>query len=189
MIRCFKLGSESSDSTHDIDERSFKIQTPKLQIDSEQKVCRICYEIDDNVKTCPCKCIGSHAYAHLNCLKLWISEKFPKIEDSYCEICKMKYKIKASYTLKYQKPDTEDKKTNSYCKLAILFISLLVMICITIIVSIFHVDLNSKFGYSVSIICACMIPIGIIIGFIIKVFISNYFIKILKSWTIKGFHN
>ena len=70
MVRCFKFVFDSSDSTHDMDEGSFKIQTPKFQSDSEQKVCRICYEIDNSIKPCPCKCIGSHAYAHLNCLKL-----------------------------------------------------------------------------------------------------------------------
>ena len=99
----------------------------------------------------------------------------------------MNYSIKASYTLKYQPPDTEDKKTNTYCKIVILLICLLAMICVTIIISVFHVDLKSKLGYSISVICACLIPVCLIIGLTVKVYISNFFVKVLKNWTIKGF--
>ena len=189
MKKCFRLGGESSEPTQEIDEKPLKVRIPKLESDLERNVCRICYEADDDVQACPCKCRISHAYIHVTCLKLWITQKFPKLEESHCEICQKQYNIKVSYSLKYQKPDTEEKKSSTYCKLFSLLTLLLVMICISIVVVILHVDLKKKIAYSLSIICACLLPIIIIIVFLIKVFISNYFIKVVKCWDIKGFHS
>jgi E3 ubiquitin-protein ligase MARCH1/8 len=191
MEKCFKFRAESSEATQEVDEKPLKDRKLRLKLksESERNVCRICYEVDEDVQACPCKCLGSHAYAHINCLKLWIIEKFPKLEESHCEICKKQYKIKVSYSLKYQKPETEEKKVNTYCKLGVLLTFLFVLICVTIIVFILHVDLKHKIGYSISVICACLIPLCVNIGFIVKVFVSNYFIKVVKSWNIKGINS
>ena len=69
-------------------------------IDNE-KSCRICLETDETPKNpliCPCKCIGSVRFIHLDCIKAWLDSKKQSQhlhgvssyywEELSCELCK-----------------------------------------------------------------------------------------------------
>jgi len=70
------------------------------------KICMSNHEDEDNVMVKLCKCNGSIAVAHVNCIKLWMNTKLSKksnekntvnsynIKAFNCEICKLAYPLK-----------------------------------------------------------------------------------------------
>jgi len=56
---------------------------------NEEKICRICYETDENesILISPCACSGTMAYIHEDCLKKWIKIKNISYDNYRCEQC------------------------------------------------------------------------------------------------------
>jgi hypothetical protein len=180
MQRIFKRFYRSTSTTQEVEDKS----NQSIMLQNTSDVCRICYDCIGNDLNFYCDCNGSHAFAHKPCLKSWLSEKFPKLEDAHCEICKKAYKLRIIYSIKYQKPNSEDQQICVYCKFFVLILLLIIMTCITAIVFKFNVDFKNNYAYSISIILACVIPLALNIGIILKVFITNYFLKIVKGWDL-----
>jgi len=57
---------------------------------NEEKICRICYETDENesILISPCACSGTMAYIHDHCLKKWIKIKNISYDNYRCEQCR-----------------------------------------------------------------------------------------------------
>lgn len=64
---------------------------------NEEKMCRICYEIDENLLLSPCACSGTMAYIHDHCLKKWIRVKNIPFENYRCEQCHKGLTIRKLY--------------------------------------------------------------------------------------------
>jgi len=78
--------------------------------------CKIClsnYEDEENIMVKLCRCTGSIAIAHINCIKQWMATKLSKkanekgtvssynIKAFNCEICKLPYPLKFELDGKY----------------------------------------------------------------------------------------
>jgi hypothetical protein len=66
---------------------------------NEEKMCRICYEIDEHesLLISPCACSGTMAYIHDHCLKKWIRVKNIPFENYKCEQCRKGLTIRKLY--------------------------------------------------------------------------------------------
>ena len=66
----------------------------------DKDTCRICFEeaFEDNPLICPCRCLGSVRFIHLDCLRQWLHSKVNtrntpntlsySLKNLQCEICK-----------------------------------------------------------------------------------------------------
>lgn len=65
----------------------------------EDKMCRICYEEDEEISKLisPCACKGTMAFIHVHCLKKWIETKNVLYDDYKCEQCKEKLTLQRTY--------------------------------------------------------------------------------------------
>ena len=65
----------------------------------DEKICRICYEEDENISKLlyPCACSGSIKYIHDHCLREWIKTKNIRIKNYKCELCHKKLFLKRLY--------------------------------------------------------------------------------------------
>ena len=65
----------------------------------EEKICRICYEEDENISKLlyPCACSGSIKYIHDHCLREWIKTKNILMKNYKCELCHKKLFLKRLY--------------------------------------------------------------------------------------------
>jgi len=71
-----------------------------LYIDhAEEKMCRICYENDEDMSKLlsPCACSGSIKYIHDHCLREWIKTKNIRMKNYECELCHKKLFLKRLY--------------------------------------------------------------------------------------------
>lgn len=59
-----------------------------LNQDLDQVMCRICFEGGRMFLIKPCKCKGTSAYVHYDCLSRWVRVSKQKT----CDICKSEYK-------------------------------------------------------------------------------------------------
>jgi len=70
-----------------------------------QKVCKICFEEIQTMKTgkliTPCKCAGSMKYIHEECLKTWLVSQQTYLPSATCEICHKMYKMDFRYGWKF----------------------------------------------------------------------------------------
>ena len=66
---------------------------------TEYKMCRICYEEDEEISKLisPCACSGTMGFIHLHCLKKWIETKNVLVSNYKCEQCKQKLTINRRY--------------------------------------------------------------------------------------------
>ena len=86
-------------------EKKYEDESKNNKSEFPQKLCRICYQEDDEEKNPliqPCLCSGSLKYIHLNCLKQWIGTRnciridnneycnIFLIKEIDCELCKNK---------------------------------------------------------------------------------------------------
>lgn len=85
--------------------------------DSEEKICRICYNITNPFSECddlisPCNCKGSVKYVHSTCLKMWRFKTNLFREVKMCEQCKVAYTC------------TNDKLSHRYVITAFSFLAI-----------------------------------------------------------------
>jgi E3 ubiquitin-protein ligase MARCH3 len=61
-----------------------------IKIDGMDYICRICHggNSSGDLLT-PCRCKGTIALAHLNCLEIWLNES----NRNECELCKYHFRI------------------------------------------------------------------------------------------------
>lgn len=82
---------ESSAEILDSDPSEMTVVAAAVPVNVEEsgivQECRICLMTDEDTLVNPCKCTGSLAYTHLNCLKAWVRER----ANVVCEICTSKY--------------------------------------------------------------------------------------------------
>lgn len=163
--------------------------------DNDEKMCRICMEIEanNNVLITPCRCSGSVKFIHEICLKTWLVSQAEDIAEASCELCKEPYEM-------------EFKITNAcvpseYCKQGIvqcLFIPLLLFVMgmlflVAYLLSDKYLDNadDQEKGYIIALIATCGIS-----GFVISMLIINSLKEActtakLTDWTIlsKNFVN
>lgn len=84
-------------------------------------MCRICLEDDGKDLISPCCCRGHSKYVHNECLKIWISVRFPKIEGSFCEVCKKPFALDIKRRVTCGKNIENNEEFSNYLK--VLFVS------------------------------------------------------------------
>jgi hypothetical protein len=111
VVTQLNFAKEQNSMDVDIPARKEVIQLfPKVNCTQFSNIdCKICMsnlEEEDNVMVKLCKCTGSIAMAHINCIKLWMNTKLSKksnekstvqsynIKAFNCEICKLPYPLK-----------------------------------------------------------------------------------------------
>ncbi|OMJ88901.1 hypothetical protein SteCoe_9000 [Stentor coeruleus] len=98
-----------------------KIQEMSGSCKPQTKVCRICLEDDGKNLISPCSCRGHSKYVHNECLKIWISIRFPKIEGSFCEVCKKYFALDIKRRVTCGKNIENNEEFSNYLK--VLFVS------------------------------------------------------------------
>jgi hypothetical protein len=105
---------------------------------SNRVYCRICYENekDGGPILSPCQCQGSVKYIHEKCLKSWIESLKISPEESSCEICKYKFKIRHDYKQIYSQEQTCHflEKLLTLAGISLIIIVVCCMVLYTIII-------------------------------------------------------
>lgn len=174
--KVFELG-KSEDQSKDI--------VPILKSSSNNtNICRICYDSQEKNLISPCKCSGSLTYIHLECLKLWITQRFPEIQGASCEICKEKFNITFEYSRQWTRNLADYKRTECLKKLILLLICLIVITIITIVAYFRYVDFKRKFNSSIIVVVLCFTALFINLLFIGKVYMCAHIEKKIRYWNV-----
>lgn len=88
-------------------------------------LCRICLEDDGKDLISPCSCRGHSKYVHNECLKIWISVRFPQIEGSFCEVCKNPFALDIKRRIICGKNTQNSEEFSNYLKVLIVSASMI----------------------------------------------------------------
>lgn len=149
------------------------------------RICRICFDSDPINMIIPCLCSGTSQYAHEECMKSWISIKFPGLNSASCEICGKKLVLEIKKSWKCKQTDDEDAKCLSLCKIFIILIALSFLLIFLIAVLTFYVDFKNKIATSIVLILSCAIPIIVCIYFLTKTILKLYLASEINYFQIK----
>jgi len=114
-------------------------------INTEDKMCRICYEEDEEISQIisPCACSGTMAFIHVHCLKKWIDTKNVLYNDYRCEQCKENLTLQRTYK---EEKFTLDFFYENWC---IYFFEYILYVVVVYLFSVcLHVaDLNNNYKF------------------------------------------
>lgn len=105
----------------------------KLNLENEEKTCRICLETEvcSEKFIRPCKCSGSVKFVHEECLKSWLVSLNKDLDGSKCEICSTQYKM--NFIIKRKcLPKESCKNGGGHCFFIPILSTVIVMLAIII---------------------------------------------------------
>lgn len=152
--------------------------------DNNANICKICYDSQEKDLISPCKCSGSLSFTHNECLKLWITQRFPEIRGASCEICKEKYKISFEYSRQWIRNLSDYSRTECLKKLISLLIGFIVIAIITIVAYLRYVDFKTNLYTSVLVVVLCFSALFINLLLMAKVYICAHIYKQVRNWKI-----
>jgi hypothetical protein len=158
---------------------------------AEERVCRICLEVETESKglICPCKCSGSIKYVHEGCLKSWIISSKKDIQGCCCDLCKEQFEMEIVF-----KRSCACGNINEECfkiflvpLVIVLIASILAVVLFYLIQSIKNHTLNSEtIVYFVLVTTACGLVQATLIYILVKSVIKGCTVMEVKEWSIKS---
>lgn len=161
----------------------------KLNLESEEKICRICLETEicSDKFIRPCKCSGSVKFVHEECLKSWLVSLNKELDGSKCEICSTQYKM--NFVIKRKcLPKESCKNGGAHC----FFIPILLTVIVMLVIIIYllaqkyfnkHSSTEQK-SYTIALTFVCAIAAFIMLGLIFNSLKEACFTPKMESWKI-----
>lgn len=141
-------------------------------------ICRICFGSESqtpNELIKPCRCSGSMAFIHLQCLKSWVDCK--EQVNPQCEICKTPFKIQS--TSKYVW-SMQHFVHSSAC----LILPLTVPISAVLIVAIVSCSKDLSDGSNLGALVGCLLGLGILLLLATLLVIRSCRMKRVMNWNV-----
>lgn len=128
-----EINQSTENPTLNIETNNYNLKTfnSTSSTGSTKNPCRICYQTVDKPKRY-CKCTGSIAYIHFDCLMEWLKTRRHEVS---CEICHSKYFLEKKLKKKYFTKDNWDYVYYPFLLVNLIFIIL------------FWVLIPSSFGF------------------------------------------
>ena len=160
-----------------------------LNLDTDEKSCRICLETDEinNHFIHPCKCSGSIKHVHEKCLKQWLITLGKDLELSKCELCNTKFSMSFKLTRRCL-PKESFKNNNGHC----LFIPILLIVISMLFLIVYlltqkylsnNISNNQK-AYTIVIIILCLSAEIAMVCLLIKSIREACYSSKLEDWKI-----
>lgn len=119
-----------------------------VRSDSEDRICRICFEgeLENNPIITPCECSGTQKFIHEGCLKKWILSKTRDPVSFHCDVCKYPIKMELKARLVFSCKELR----REFFKIMIFPIIILIITTIIVLIALYLYTASSDPKVTVS---------------------------------------
>lgn len=157
----------------------------------EEKQCRICFDgpTSSMPLISPCRCAGSVKFVHEECLKTWLISQQTELDESECEVCKVKFEMR--FIIMSKCAPREACKTG-FAQLLFLPLLAVVLAMLMLIIYILVdrlanvVKTGEERGYTIALIVVCLLSAGVIMVLIVNSLKESMCVKKMDKWHIRS---
>jgi len=152
--------------------------SPQTAATPAESICRICFGSESqapNELVRPCRCSGSMAFIHLQCLKSWVDSK--EQASPQCEICKTPFKIESTSKIVWS---IRHFTHSSAC----LILPLTIPISAVLIVAIVSCSKDLSDGSNLGALVGCLLGLGVLLVLATLLVIRSCRTKRVLNWNV-----
>ena len=118
--------------------------------------CRICLETGEALIS-PCRCVGSMAFVHEECLRVWLLSRSGEPVQAKCEICEHKYQVACTYSTHCARISLRKLP-----HLMIILLALMILAMLAFIIGILVSSLLNFASLQAKVLAGCLLVVSVV---------------------------